>query len=87
MKKVSRRSSLQIRLKQATQLPTKNTWRAVVVALLVNRSLPTPEIRGSNPFISNFIYSKLNWKTFIEKMKIKKKEAENGPILKNHFEK
>ena len=31
--------------------------RAVVVAQLVERSLPTPEIRGSNPAISNLYFT------------------------------
>ena len=34
---------------------TKNIYWAVVVEQLVERSLPMPEIRGSNPVISSFI--------------------------------
>ena len=60
--------------------------RAVVVAQLVERLLPISEVCGSNPVIGKklFIY----W-TFvfcqlcIEKTKIKKKEAGNGPFKKN----
>ena len=56
----------------------------MVVAQLVERSLPIPEVRGSNPVIGKnlFIY----W-TFvccqlcIEKTKIKEKEAMNGPFF------
>ena len=48
---------------------------AVVVAQLVERSLPTPEIRGSNP---NF--GKLYLPIVNRKDKNKEKEAGNGPI-------
>ena len=41
---------------------------AVVVAQLVERSLPTPEIRGLNPDIGK----KISTNCTIEKMKIKK---------------
>ena len=58
---------------------------AVVVAQLVEWLLPIPEVRSSNPVIGNnlfiywtFVYCQLS----IEKMKIKKKEAGNGPIFK-----
>ena len=53
---------------------------AVVVAQLVERSLPIPEVRGSNPVIGKiylywtFVYCQL----CIEKTKIKKKEAGFG---------
>ena len=47
------------------------------MALLAERSLPTPEISGSNPDIGKF----LSTNCAIEKMKIKK-EAGNGPSLK-----
>ena len=49
----------------------------MVVAQLVERSLPIPEIHGSNPVIAKFIEHlfTINW---IEKTKIKKKEAGNG---------
>ena len=60
------------------------------VAQLVERSLPIPEVRDSNPVIGkNFYY----YRTFvycqlcIEKMKIKKKEAGNGPFLKKRKKK
>ena len=52
----------------------------MVVAQLVEWSLPTPEIRASNPVIVNFFTINCI-KSSIEKTKIKKKEARNGPIL------
>ena len=58
--------------------------RAVVVAQLVERSLPKPEVRGSNPVIGENLY--IYW-TFvycqlcIEKTKNKEKEAGNGPFF------
>ena len=57
------------------------TLRAVVVAQLADRWLPTPEIRGSNPDISNisniFICQLLS-----RKDENKEKEAGNGPLKK-----
>ena len=52
----------------------------MVVALLVEGSLPTPDVHGSNPVMIKFICS-INC---IEKTKIKKKEKEagKGPIFK-----
>ena len=54
---------------------------AVVVAQLAERSLPTPEIRGSNPDIGNisniFICQLLS-----RKDENKEKEAGNGPFKK-----
>ena len=60
------------------------SWKimAVVVAQLVEQLLPTPNVRGSNPVISK-IYITVNC---IEKTKIKKKEAGNGPFFKKEFE-
>ena len=49
-----------------------------VVAQLVEQSLPTPEIRGSNPDIGKI----LSANSTIEKAKNKEKEAGNGPSLK-----
>ena len=64
---------------------TYNVHGAVVVAQLVERSLPIPEVRGSNPVIG-----KIYWTFFtvncIEKTKIKKKEARNGPFLKTFLQ-
>ena len=48
---------------------------AVVVAKLVERSLPTPEVRGSNPVIGEIVYCQLNRKDE------NKKEAGNGPYF------
>ena len=45
------------------------------VAQLAERSLPTPEIRGLTP-------SSAKYYNLSTKMKIKSKEAENGPSLK-----
>ena len=56
----------------------------MVVAQLVERSLPIPEVRGSSPVIGKnlfiyltFVYCQLR----IEKTKIKKKGAGNGPCF------
>ena len=59
----------------AWQPSTLATQVAVVVAHLVERLLPAPEVRGSNPVIGNFfcrtfVYCQLY---YIEKTKIKKK--------------
>ena len=51
------------------------------MAQLVERSLPIPEVRGSNPDIGK-IYIEHLFTVSIEKMKIKEKEAGNGPFLK-----
>ena len=55
---------------------------AVVVAQLVEQLFPIPEVRGSNPVISKKLY----WiftVNCIQKTKIKKKEAGNGPFIKS----
>ena len=49
---------------------------AVVVAQLVEQSLPIPEICDSNPVILTII----SFNNCIEKTKIKKKEAGNGHL-------
>ena len=50
---------------------------------LVERSLPTPEIFGSNPAIGFFLWNLCKpIADCIEKTKIKEKEAGNGPFLK-----
>ena len=48
----------------------------MVVAQLVERSLPIPEVRGSNPVISKNL--------FILNNKNKEKEARDGPFKKNN---
>ena len=58
------------------------SW-AVVVAQLVERSLPTPEVCGSNPATAIFYIKHLFPVNCIEKTKIKKKETGNGPFFKN----
>ena len=54
--------------------------RAVVVAQLVELSLLIPEVRGSNQVIGNNLLSTYT-ANCIEKTKINKKEAENGPLF------
>ena len=63
-----------------------NSFSAVVVAQLVERLLPISDVRGLNPVIGKtlfiywtFVYCQL----CIEKTKIKKKEAGNGPLKKS----
>ena len=48
----------------------------MVVAQLVEQSLPIPEVHGSNPVIGKFTVN------FIEKTKRKRKEADSGPFKK-----
>ena len=56
----------------------------MVVAQLVERPLPIPEVRGSIPVIGKKIYIEhLFIVNCIEKTKIKEKEGGNGPFLKN----
>ena len=57
----------------------------MVVAQLVERSLLIPEVHGSNPVIGK-IYIKHFTVNCIEKTKIKKKQAGNGPFLKKNYE-
>ena len=59
---------------------TKNraSFWALVVAQLVERLLPTPEIRGSNPDIIKIVYTNCT----IEKTKIKKKRPGMGHLKK-----
>ena len=54
---------------------------AVDVAQLLERSLPTPEVRSSNPAIGKLSYGMFTVNC-IEKTKIKEKDAGNGPFLK-----
>ena len=55
---------------------------AVVVAQLAERSLPTPEIRGSNPNIGN-ISNVFFCQLLSRKDKNKEKEAGKGPLKKH----
>ena len=48
-----RKTSVQIKKKRETK---KQEWRAVVVAKLVEQSIPKPEIHGSNPAIDKFYF-------------------------------
>ena len=54
------------------------------MAQLVERSLPIPEVRGSNPVIAKiYLYRTfVSCQLCIEKTQIKKKEAGNGPFFK-----
>ena len=52
----------------------------MVVAQLVERLLPIPEVHGSNPVIGKNLYLTITVNC-IEKSKIKKKEAGNGPLF------
>ena len=63
--------------------PTEIMFEAVVVAQLLERLLPTPEIRISNPNISKVLST--NW-ILNRKDKNKGKEAGNGASLKKMFE-
>ena len=55
----------------------------MVVAQLVDKSLPTPEIRSSISVIGSFIFYQLGIvNKLCRKDKNKEKEAENGPNLK-----
>ena len=57
---------------------------AVVVAQLVERSLPIPEVRGSNPFISNNLNLTFTVNC-IEKRKIRKKRPGMAHFLKKNI--
>ena len=52
------------------------------MAQLVERLLPIPEVRGSNPVIGKIYIHHLLTVNCIEKKKTKKKEAGNGPFKK-----
>ena len=51
------------------------------MAQLVERLLPIPEVRGSNLVIGKIYIEHLSSVNCIEKTKIKKKEAGNGPFF------
>ena len=55
---------------------------AVVVAQLVERSLPTPEVRGSNPVIGKLLYIIFVYCQCKEKTKIMKKRPEMAHLKK-----
>ena len=55
----------------------------MVVAQLAERSLPTPEIRRSNPDIGNELFRMHICQLLSRKDENKEKEARNGPIKKN----
>ena len=62
-------------------MATINYFGAVVVAQLVEWSLPTPEICSSNPAISNFIHYQLCYK---DKNKAKKRQV-MAHVFKNNY--
>ena len=55
---------------------------AVVVAQLVEQSLPTPEICGSNPGIGKILSTNISTNCLIEKTRIKKKMLGMAHLLK-----
>ena len=55
----------------------------MVVAQLVQQSLPLSEVHSSNPVIGKIYIVHLFTVTCIEKTKIKNKEAGNGPFKKS----
>ena len=72
-----RRNNRDVRLVNYAFLPGPNhlALGAVVVAQLAERSLPTPEIRGSNPNIDNnkFVFERNHLSIATQKRHIKKK--------------
>ena len=60
----------------------KGCYRAVVVAQLVERSLPTPEVRGSIP-IGDINIDQYSTNCNLEKTKIKKKRPGMAHLKKN----
>ena len=54
----------------------------MVVAQLVERSLPTPEVRSLNPVIGKFYIEHLLTINCIENTKNKHKEVGHGPFSK-----
>jgi hypothetical protein len=58
----------------------------VVVAQLAERSLPTPEIRGSNPSIGKIYPIYLSTVSQFRKDENKRKRGRNGPFKKKKLE-
>ena len=58
-----------------------NSKLAVVVAQLVERSLPIPKVHGLNPVISKIYIEHLFTVNCIEKTKIKEKRGREWPIF------
>ena len=63
----------------------KNKKQVVVVAQLVERSLPTPEVRSSNTVIGKFILDICLRLTVLKGQKFKKKEAGIGRFLRKRY--
>ena len=59
------------------------SW-VVVVAQLVERSLPIPEVHGSNPVLDKICIENLFTVNCIEKTKIRKKETGNGSFCEKN---
>ena len=79
-------STLTKELKNCTSCQMTNKWpREVVVAQLVERSLPIPEVRGLNPVIGKNLFLKniCLLTTVYWKDENKEKEAGNGPSGRN----
>ena len=64
---------------RAIAVTKKDYRRVVVVAQLAKRSLPTPEVHGSNPVIGEVLLSIVNGQLY-GKDENKEKEAGNGPF-------
>ena len=60
---------------------TLGSW-AVVLAQLVERSLPTPEVHGSNLVIVKLLYRTFGFLQLKIKVENNEKEAGNGPFKK-----
>ena len=56
---------------------------ALVVAQLVEQTLPTPELDGSNPAFGKLLYTKICTVNFNEKMEVKKR-GQNWSIYKRN---
>ena len=74
-------SVLRIKKKERQDERKQITW-AVVVAKLVERLLPIPQVSVSNPVFGKIYVEHLFTVNCIEKTKIKKKYAGNGPFKK-----
>ena len=74
-------------IQSSSNFNTEHLLWAVVVAQLVKRLLPIPEVRSSNPVIGKnlFILNICLLSTVFWKDENKEKEDRNGPYLKKHL--
>ena len=70
---------------QPKSVKKRYSGRAVVVAQLVERSLPIPEVRSSNTVIGKFILDICLRLTVLKGQKFKKKEAGIGRFLRKRY--